>query len=289
MANREEDVLARYAAQYIGATLGVRVERWDTGHRQGAHDLRYEAGGRTVAVEVKSVVDAGFRQMGAEIDRQEYQPCDRLTRFWIISVRHGAMIRDLRAQLPGLLVLLEDVGYEGRPLWMLRQKLPTVAEWLDELGVRALHPTPPTAVHPGGFLLLPEPWGKFGDDNLDDIVGFVNSWFASGLPEVRKLHRQLRDADADERHAFLFVGWEYPVVWSLNRASDQYAGAPLPAKSPALPEPINGVWLASMSLLTRVIAWLPERAEWIEGRRGDDSDVGISGRHASEQTSHSSP
>jgi hypothetical protein len=164
-----------------------------------------------VAVEVKSVVDAGFRQMGGEIDRQEYQPCERLTRFWIISVRHGAMIRDLRAQLPGLLVLLEDVGYEGRPLWMLRQKLPSVAEWLDELGVRALHPTPPTAVHPGGFLLLPEPWGKFGDDNLDDVVGFVNSWFASGLPDVRKLHRQLRDADADERHAFLFVGWEYPV------------------------------------------------------------------------------
>jgi hypothetical protein len=117
----------------------------------------------------------------------------------------------------------------------------------------------------------------------------VNSWFASGQPEVRKLHRQLRDADADERHAFLFVGWEYPVVWSLNRASDQYAGAQLPAKSPALPEPINGVWLASMSLLTRVIAWLPERAEWIEGRRGDDSDAGIGGRHASEQTLYSSP
>jgi hypothetical protein len=48
-------------------------------------------------------------------------------------------------------------------------------------------------VHPGGFLLLPEPWGKFGDDNLDDIVGFVNGWFASGQPEVRKLHRQLCD------------------------------------------------------------------------------------------------
>jgi hypothetical protein len=40
----------------------------------------------------------------------------------------------------------------------------------------------------------------------------------------------------------------------------------LPVAAPKLPEPIDGLWLASLSETTRVLAWAPHRG-WFEGRR----------------------
>jgi hypothetical protein len=267
MADRDEDVIAAYAAKFIGATRDVKVEAWDVGGRQGAHDLRYEHEGRLVAVEVKSVVDADFQQMQAEINKREYQPVDRLKRFWIVHLRHGANVRDVRQYLPDLLELLDEIGYEDLPLWRLRQRLPSVAARLDALGVRGVRPTAPTERHPGGYLLLPSSWGGFGTDDLDGLVDFASTCLASDRREMQRLRQQLRDADADERQAFLFVGVEYTEGWPLQGMAQ--GPAVLPSSAPRLPEPIDGLWLASFSLLTRVIAWLPDRGGWIEGQRGE--------------------
>jgi hypothetical protein len=78
---------------------------------------------------------------------------------------------------------------------------------------------------------------------------------------AQNLRRQLGAATTDERHAFLFVGGEHAVVWPLMTPSDD-----LPVEPPTLPSPIDGVWMASFSFETRVLAWLPG-AGWIEGRR----------------------
>jgi len=61
MGQQREDWAAELARQYIEATLNVPVETWDRDARQGAHDLRYDHGGRSTAVEVKLVVDADYR------------------------------------------------------------------------------------------------------------------------------------------------------------------------------------------------------------------------------------
>ena len=265
MAHGDEDVLAAYAAKFIGATLGVAVETWDVGGRQAAHDLRYEDEGRVVAVEVKSVVDADLQQMRAEIKRREYQPVDRLQRFWIVHLRHGANVRDVRQHLPDVLVLLDEIAYEDLPLWRLRQRLPSVAARLDALGVRGVRPTAPTERHPGGYLLLPSSWGGFPGDDLDGLVDFASTCLASDRREMQRLRQQLRDAEADERHAFLFVGVEYTECWPLHGTAE--GPVVLPAAQPILPEPIDGLWLASFSLLTRIVAWLPGRGGWIEGQR----------------------
>jgi hypothetical protein len=270
MADRDEDVIAAYAAKFIGATLGVEVEPWDVGGRQGAHDLRYEHEGRVVAVEVKSLLDADFQQMQAEINRREYQPVDRLKRFWIVHLRHGANVRAVRQHLPDVLVLLDEIGYEDLPLRRLRQRLPNVAARLDALGVRRVSPTAPTERHPGGYLLLPTSWGGFGTDDLDQLVDFASTCLASDRREMQRLRQQLRDADADERHAFLLVGSEYPEGWSLKGTAPGPDVIAMPPAAPRLPEPIDGLWLASFSFLTRVIAWLPGRGGWIEGQRGDE-------------------
>jgi hypothetical protein len=61
MTQQREDWAAELACQYIEATLNVPVETWDRYARQEAHDLQFDHEGRSIAVEVKLVVDADYR------------------------------------------------------------------------------------------------------------------------------------------------------------------------------------------------------------------------------------
>ena len=67
MTQQREDWAAERARQYIEATLNVPVETWDRYARQGAHDLRFDHEGRSIAVEVKLVVDADYRALEKRI------------------------------------------------------------------------------------------------------------------------------------------------------------------------------------------------------------------------------
>jgi hypothetical protein len=136
---RDTDFFADLAAQYIGATLGVEVERWDTNGRQGAHDLRYEHDGRSVAVEVKRILDLDFRQMEGALDKTSYVRDERLQRSWDVLLRHGASISQARQEIPGLLVLLEQTGWlDVWEPWQLRLSHPWLAAWLERLGAQNL-------------------------------------------------------------------------------------------------------------------------------------------------------
>lgn len=54
--------------------------------------------------------------------------------------------------------------------------------------------------------------------------------------------------------------WEYTEGWPLQLTGREFDDeVTLPAAAPTLPAPIDGLWLASLSALTRVIAWLPGR------------------------------
>jgi hypothetical protein len=136
---RDTDPFADLAAQYIEATLGVQVERWDRAGGQRAHDLRYEHRSRLVAVEVKCVLDEDYRQMQGEIDKKEYQPYERLSRLWDVRLGHGAQITSVRHELPDLLVLLDEIGWDSR-LWQLQREFPGVAARLQALGVGGSYP-----------------------------------------------------------------------------------------------------------------------------------------------------
>jgi hypothetical protein len=103
-----DDWMAARAAACITATLGVHVEDWDRKGRQGVYDLRYAQHGRTVAVEVKGVVDPALREMDASINRAGYIAEPRLSRLWVVHLEHGAHIGKARAQLPALLLEFEQ-------------------------------------------------------------------------------------------------------------------------------------------------------------------------------------
>jgi hypothetical protein len=252
--------MADLAAKYIAATLGVEVQPWDRCSRQGAHNLRFEHNGRSVAVEVKAVVDQDLREMDSAIARAGYVADSRLTRLWIVNLRHGAHIGDARRGLPVLLAQLEARGWLDHLAWRETRRSELGAE-LDRLGISGLGNQESTPVHPGGFTMLPTPLGEW-DAHIPTLPAFVGDLLGDDASTlVKDLRRQLGAATTDERHAFLFVGWEHPVVWPLMTSSGD-----LPVNPPTLPSPIDGVWIASFSSETRVLAWLPGTG-WIERRR----------------------
>lgn len=265
MPARDTDHFADYAAQCIAATLRVEVEPWDRGGRQGAHDLRYEHEGRSVAVEVKRVVDEDYRQMQGEIDKQVYQPHERLSRLWHVRLRDGAWIKALRRELPDILAFLDEIGWD-RPhqAWQLRRTFPALADRLKALGVWTLYPTRPTEAHPPGYFLHHEGWSRWGEDDIDELVSFACAYLTGDRGEVVTLRRQLHGAQTDERHAFLFIGLEHTVGWLLTAAPIEGAELSLPTRPPTLPEPVDGLWLTGWSPVGRVIAWRPH-VGWIEG------------------------
>jgi hypothetical protein len=255
-----DDWMADLAAEYVAATLGVEVQPWDRCGRQGTHDLRFEQNGRSVAVEVKAVVDQKLREMESAIAQAGYVADSRLTRLWIVNLRHRAHIGNTRRGLPVLLAQLEARGWLDDLAWYAARHSQLGAE-LNRLGVRGLWSQEPTPDHPGGFAMLPAPLGEW-DAHIPTLPAFVSDLLGDNDSTlVQNLRRQLGTATADERHAFLFVGWEHAVVWPLMTPSGD-----LPVEPPTLPPPIDGVWIASFSPETRVLAWFPE-AGWIEGRR----------------------
>jgi hypothetical protein len=263
MPGPSDDWTADLAAEHIRATLGVEPEPHDICGRMGAYDLRYEQDGQTVAVEVKAVLDQRLRTMDEAITRAEYIPAAQLTRRWVVYLRVGTDIRRARAGLPGLLAECESRGWDiVPPVPHIRGS--ALAEQLDRLHVVSAHGQAATSANPGGFAMLPEQvwtWEQETPGLAAFVSGVLND--ENSVP-IQTLRRQLGDAEnVDERHAFLFVGWEHPSIWPLMSA-----GGELPTEQPQLPDPIDGVWVATFSTETRVVAWLPGRG-WIEGQRSN--------------------
>jgi hypothetical protein len=259
MGQEREDWAAELARQYIQATLNVPVESWDRCARQGAHDLRYNHEGRSTAVEVKLLVNADYRALEERIARTGYVRDSRLTRMWDLRLKHGVRVDQALREVPDLLMRLEQRGWLDRRLWLLRKRDPVTAADLARLGVTSLWSQRPTLKHPPGFYLMPEPWGGW-EQGMEALPAFVSDLLAE--PYMARLRRQLADAEVDERHAFLLLGWEHMESVLLHSRDTRE----LPASAPKLPEPIDGLWVASLSETTRVLAWVPRRG-WFEGRR----------------------
>jgi hypothetical protein len=259
MRQQRADWAAELARQYIEATLRVPVETWDRDARQGAHDLRYDHEGRSIAVEVKLVVDADYRALEKRIAKTGYMRDSRLTRMWDLRLKHRARVDQALRDVPDLLMHLEQRGWQDRRLWDLRKSDPVTAASLERLGVTSLWSQRPTLKHPPGFYLMPEPWGSW-EQGIESLPAFVSDLLAE--PHMGRLRRQLADAEVDERHAFLLLGWEHMESVLLHSRETRE----LPVAAPKLPEPIDGLWLASLSETKRVLAWVPHRG-WFEGRR----------------------
>lgn len=177
MGQQRKDWAAELARQYIEATLKVPVETWDRDARQGAHDLRYDHEGRSIAVEVKLVVDADYRALEKRIAKTGYMRDSRLTRMWDLRLKHRARVDQALRDVPDLLMHLEQRGWQDRRLWELRKSDPVTAASLERLGVTSLWSQRPTLKHPPGFYLMPEPWGSW-EQGIESLPAFVSDLLA---------------------------------------------------------------------------------------------------------------
>ena len=156
-----EDRAAEFARRSIEATLGVPVEHWDIEGRQGARDLRYvDPFGRSVAVEVKLIVDPEHRALLDVAGRAGYTQDARLHFSWHADIEWGKRFNTAVRALPDLLVELERIQWPGGgDWWRLRRVNPALAQQIEELGINTAFPSEATEKHPPGFYLMPNGWG----------------------------------------------------------------------------------------------------------------------------------
>jgi hypothetical protein len=121
MTQQREDWAAELACQYIEATLNVPVETWDRYARQGAHDLQFDHEGRSIAVEVKLVVDADYRALEKRIAKTGYVRDSRLTRMWDLRLKHRARV-DQAQRLMSAMPSCSSGGNTWSPCCCTREK-----------------------------------------------------------------------------------------------------------------------------------------------------------------------
>jgi hypothetical protein len=253
------DVAAEVARGCVSRTLDVPVETNDTSGKQGAHDLSLSYRGRSIAIEVKLVVDPRHRAAGSKSSQLGYTRHTGLRYSWIVQLDPDVNWKPALARLPDLLPELERRGYLPSSAHFMWHHDVEMYLQLHGLGFDGLSCIPPTEKHPPGFYVLQASWGGI----VPEVDAAVTS--ACDLikdPKMAKLRKQLSDALADERHAFLIYGWEHLEAVPFSQ------DGPLPEVVPDLPAGIDGVWLSSTATGSPAIAWLPDRG-WIRAAAMD--------------------
>jgi hypothetical protein len=151
-SDNHDDWIAELARVYIEASLGIKVEATDRDGRQGSHDLQYKLDSRSVAVEVKAIVDEKLRQMDAVISRTGYVTNSQLTRLWVVTLRHGANVKNARTGLPDLLGEFERRGWYDH-LTVQHARWAGFDYELERFGVKGLWSQEPTPDTPCGARL----------------------------------------------------------------------------------------------------------------------------------------
>ncbi|WP_406487816.1 hypothetical protein [Streptomyces phaeochromogenes] len=244
------DAAAHIAGRCISNTLGVEVITNDADGRQGAYDLALTHEERTIAVEVKLVVDPNHRAAGTKSHQLGYTRQPGLTYMWFVHLSPDKSWKRALARIPTLLAELEGRGIVPDTAHYFWQHDFNLYIEFERLGIESLSCLPSTEKHPPGYYVMQAAWGGIVPE-LDHAV--VSACTLMSGPDMAKLRRQLAAAETDERHAFLIYGWEYLEAIPLGHEG------PLPSEPPTLPEGIDGVWLSTTGSSSATVAWLPRR------------------------------
>lgn len=242
---------AHLAARCVEHALGIAVVPRDIEGVQGSHDFDFDHGRVRASVEAKTLVDSGHWQASAEAARIGYQPSGDLTLSWNIRVEDEASYRKVNAVAPRLLAELEALGVTTvAEVWHLRHAgLSELATRVGALGITSAYGMPPTAMHPGGYYVLPEGRGG-GVPGIDQSVEFVCKKMAGEWGN--KLRSQLRRVHGRERHAFIVIGMELLEAHALMNGE-----RPVPTRDPVLPDPVDALWITGTSTVSEIVHWNP--------------------------------
>ncbi|MEV0935579.1 hypothetical protein ACIBMX_21725 [Streptomyces phaeochromogenes] len=247
------DAAAHLEGKCVSSTLGVEVITNDADGRQGAYDLALTHEERTIALEVKLVVDPRHRAAGTKSNQLGYIRQAGLTYTWLVYLSPDKSWKRALARIPNLLSELEERGVLPETAPYFWQHDFNLYIEFERLGIDSLSCIPSTEKHPPGYYVMQASWGGIVPE-LERVVASACELVSS--PSMSKLRRQLAAAETDERHAFLIYGWEYMEAVPLSHEG------PLPSDPPELPEGIDGVWLSTTASRSPAIAWIPRRG-WI--------------------------
>lgn len=253
MKKQHEDVAAGVAGRCIGDTLSVEVIPNDVDGRQGEYDLKLIYEERTIAVEVKRVVDPLHQEAGNKSSALGYTRQQNLTYSWWASLTPTKRWNRALERMPTLLLELEQHGFCPDNAQQLRRHDLQLLFHLNDLGIKSLICLTPTEKHPPGYYMLQDAWGGMVPE-MDDAVTSACKLIASR--KMDKLRNQLAKAEADERHAFLIYGSEF-----LEAIPFSEPGA-LPSAPPDLPDGVDGVWFSTLKFGSAAVAWVAARG-WI--------------------------
>ncbi len=264
---REEE---RWASKCISSALGgVPVTRYDDGSQPGMYDLKIVYPGRSwAAVEVTAAADAESIELWNLINGRGRWVEPDLAGGWSVGLRPGARVRRLRAELPILLRLLEELRVREvrrRP----SRRGPFEAK-AHALGITRLFQCAtdfrgsiyPTIDLPG------ERSGGWAATTGDPLVQWLDDW----IRQVEQAHNleKLRTSGADERHLLIvlpgFATAPFQVMDLLWRDD-----APLPTVAPVLPTEVTHIWAMSTSSSGSGMRWSPD-AGWAFFEKGSRED-----------------
>lgn len=232
-----------WARQMMEAALGVPVVGHDDGSRPGMHDLEVLLPDQTrAAAEVTAAADPDcivlWKLMNGDDDRWVE---DDLQGGWVIGLIPKARAKRIRAELPDLLRRLESENIPG--LRHPRPRRSEVEATAADLGVASLFQSATTDFPGSIYITIEENLDRRGgwvDDSPISFVDWVSTFLAS--PELADVRKKLAASGHAERHAFVLVpGFTTAPFGVVNLLM----GHGTPIDSPALPDEITHVWLAS--------------------------------------------
>jgi hypothetical protein len=266
---RHEEETAR---RLIEGMLGVPVYQHDTNVGRSIPDLRIDyPDGRSAYVEVFGdparrrwrELDSVVRRRAGEGGELALPGCHY---DWWVYLSCTTKMKDLPDGLPGLLEQAEKAGdlFEHRVDSTLRARnlaSPIGALAILELGVDRIVAGSACPGEAVARLVLPDVGGPAKVD-LARVVDWCGELLRGR--QTNDVRTKLAATIAEERHAFIVVGWgsEWPVLHALYPD----AGAKLPACAPDLPNEITHLWLLGAPPADRLIAWSPQRG-WIDSRQ----------------------
>ena len=259
-----------WARRIISVALSREVELHDDGSQPSMYDLRIgPADSPERAIEVVGAVDPVWTETWNVGPARELWQLG-LRGDWMVSVDPGANFRQMKKALPDLLRQVEDDGLAAVPRNdVLRRHRRDVYDAMANLGVDYMSMY--RADGSGSVTFTMAGAGGAVDNEGLALSRWVEDFLADpGRADVRfKL-----DGVAPHRDVFIGVtldGAPWAVVSYLTKFSRTEAS--LPPDTPALPQPVTGVWVAATLSFGEALGVRYEDGAWSWFRsRGDGID-----------------
>jgi len=239
------DYAENMACEVARRVLGVTVQEWDIGGRQGAVEaVLHYPDGRRAAFEVSKLAAHGALQLGALLRQDDY--------LWPLPGEWGwsvglTDVRDLprfRKCFASVALWCEARGVT-RPdqLWDPRG-LPAEVRWVAQAESITMTGNPQGSLRLSDgrrvAMVTPGPKGGVVDESLAGLNDALADAMASSHL-TRKVDKLLAHPNVEERHLYVIVhmtGLPFSLSYGLMSGPD------VPADPPRLPQGVTHVWLA---------------------------------------------